>query len=275
MNKTQRGVLAAILLWSACAAGEAFAQFTINLNYDSTVTPAQKEIFELAASTWESLIIGYQPGISITGVTINASTPDLYDPPGTDVLGMANATHWINQGGFRLTTAGYMQFDVENVEDLMAQGWFDEVVIHEMGHVLGIGINWVSNGVYINGSGRYTGQYGVAAYNAEFGQTGDYIPVELAGGPSTANKHWAEVFQGAALTGITDALGRDMAHELMTGWLNVGRTPYLANFTIQSLRDIGFVVVDLTAVPEPATIGLLIPLVLVGMRWRKRGWRAA
>lgn len=270
MNHTQRGILVALMVLAiATSARHAAAQFNIHINYAASVTPAQQEIFELAAATWESYITGYQPGISITGITIQASTPNLVDPEGTDILGLANATAWVNQGGFRLTTAGFMQFDSENVDQLMADGWFDEVVIHEMGHVLGIGINWISNGVYINGSGRYTGQYGVAAYNAEFGQTGDYIPVELSGGTSTANRHWDEVDMGAALTGITDIMGRDIAHELMTGWLNVGRPPYIANFTIQSLRDIGFTVVDLSAVPEPATAACLVPLAAV-LAWRNR-----
>jgi hypothetical protein len=270
MNSIPRWLCLATLVVCALLGPGALAQFQINLVYDATVTPEQKAIFEYAAQTWESYILGYQPGISITGLTINASTPNIVDPPGTDILGLANATSWVTQGGYRLTTAGFMQFDSENVDQLMAQGWFDEVVIHEMGHVIGIGINWVANGVYVNGSGRYTGQYGVAAYNAEFNQSGSWIPVELAGGASTANKHWDEVDNGAALTGITDALGRDLTHELMTGWLNVGRPPYIANFTIQSLRDIGFRVVEPpTAVPEPATFVLMLPLAAAGLwAWR-------
>src|SRR5690606_12211175 len=149
MNSTQRWLCLALVASGCLVAREAAAQFQINLVYDATVTPAQKEIFQLAANTWESYILGYQPGISITGLTINASTPTLVAPPGTGSLGLANATAWVNQGGYRLTTAGFMQFDSENVDQLMAQGWFDEVVIHEMGHVIGIGINWVSNGVYV------------------------------------------------------------------------------------------------------------------------------
>jgi hypothetical protein len=264
MNSIPRWLCLATLAICCLVGQHAAAQFQINVIYDSTVTPQQQSIFELAAQTWESHILGYQPGITITGLTINASTPNLIDPPGQDILGLANATAWVNQGGFRLSTAGFMQFDSENVTQLINQGYFDEVVIHEMGHVLGIGINWISNGVYVNGSGRYTGQYGLAAYNAEYGQTGSWIPVELSGGASTANKHWNEVDNGAALTGIHNAQGRDLTHELMTGWLNIGQPPYIANFTIQSLRDIGFRVVEPpTTVPEPATVMLLVPLVVV------------
>lgn len=252
------------------AAAPARAEFDIQLVFDASVTDEQKTYFELGAQTWESYITGYQPGIGLTGITIDVSTPNLPDPGGTDILGQANATAFVNQGGYRLTQAGYMEFDVENVDDLIDQGYFDEVVIHEMGHVIGIGINWISNGVYVNGSGRYTGQYGLAAYNADYGQSGTFIPVELAGGAGTANKHWDEVNNGAALTGITDYLGRDLTHELMTGWLNVGQPPYVSNMTVQSLRDIGFEVVNLRNVPEPTTLVTVATMLAVGVAFRQR-----
>ena len=72
----------------------------------------------------------------------------------------------------------------------------------------------------------------------------------------------------AALTGIINSHGRDLTHELMTGWLNIGQPPYIANFTIQSLRDIGFTVVDPSVVPEPATLVLLVPLAAAAGLWR-------
>lgn len=255
MKCIQRVLFSTLLLVCSGLAESASAQFSIHLNYAASVTNEQKIYFDQAAALWESYILGYQPGISLTGITINVSTPEL--PAGQ--LGQANASSTVSQGGYYLTSTGYMQFNSTMIGSLIDQGWFDEVIVHEMGHVIGFGIQWISNGVYKNGSGQYTGEYGVAAYNHEYGQNGTYVPVELLGGIGTANKHWAEVEKGAALTGITDLLGRDMAHELMTGWLNVGRPPYISNTTLQSLRDIGFVVVDLYApahVPEPAALVL-------------------
>src|SRR5690606_3422447 len=132
--------------------------------------------------------LGYQPGISLTGISINVSTPDL--PAGQ--LGQANASTSVWQGGYRLTTTGYMQFNSLVIEDMIDDGYFDEVIVHEMGHVIGFGIHWIQNGVYSTSNpGRYTGQYGVAAYNHEYGQNSTYVPVELLGGIGTVHKHWA------------------------------------------------------------------------------------
>ncbi|MGI9455834.1 MAG: PEP-CTERM sorting domain-containing protein [Aeoliella sp.] len=267
MNRT----LILIALGGACfAAAPAAATFDLNIIYAASVTPEQRAVFEQAEATWESLITGYQPGITLTGITITASTPNLVDPPGSDILGQAGPNGFRPfQGGFRLTQTGFMEFDSENVDDLIAQGFFDDVVVHEIGHILGIGTNWTLNNVYTNGTGQYTGQHGVAAYNAEFGQTGTFIPVELGGNSGTSNKHWDEVDLGAALTGITDTMGRDLTHEIMTGWLNIGRPPYIADFTVQSLRDIGF-----TVVPEPSTAaGMALAMVVLGWQVRRRQWR--
>jgi hypothetical protein len=79
------------------------------------------------------------------------------------------------------------------------------------------------------------------------------VPVELGGGSGTANGHWNEVDGGSALTGIVDIQGRDMAYELMTGWLN--EPAYLSRTTIASFQDIGYTVAQ--AVPEPGTWGLM------------------
>ena len=143
----------------------------------------------------------------------------------------------------------------------------DELLAHETGHVLGIGTLWDTNGLYSFGTGRYTGQYGVAAFRAEFNPNATFVPVELAGEPSTANKHWDQrmcssvqegnpndPFSLSPLLGITDAQGRDFALELMTGAIDPDYgEPFLSNTTVQSLRDLGFAVV-----PEPATWILLV-----------------
>ena len=231
------------------AARPTSASFDINLIFDDSYPPSQQSAAHQAELLWEDVITGYQPGITLTGVTVNLDT--LFSDGVGSVLGQAffPSTTW--QGGFRLSTGGRFQIDPADMPSLESSGRLDDVIAHEIGHLLGVGMLWESNDLYENNSGEYTGSFGVAAYNAEFGQTGSFVPVELEGGSGTANAHWNEELNGARFTGIKDVMNRDFRDELMTGWLN--SNPFLSNTTVQSMRDLGF-----TVVPEPIGLTTLL-----------------
>lgn len=61
---------------------------------------------------------------------------------------------------------GVMEFDTADLDDLLASGRLDDVILHEMGHVLGLGTNWVLTGFVADllTDPAYTGRTGVAAY---------------------------------------------------------------------------------------------------------------
>ncbi|HVK15672.1 MAG TPA: PEP-CTERM sorting domain-containing protein [Fimbriiglobus sp.] len=253
---------------SVAAAGQlstARAQFDITVNFTGGLTESQQATFSTAASFWETHIVGYRPaGVTLTGITINASGADLGGPGGT--LGSAGPTSFSNQGGFRYATAGSMRFDTADLPNMEANGTLLSVIMHEMAHVMGFGTLWASNGLYSSGSGQYTGAGALAMWQTEFDRSGDTsVPVELAGGGGTANAHWNENTSGSGLTGITDPQGRDMRNELMTGWLNA--PSFVSNTTIQQFFDLGYNVVP---VPEPATILAIAAVGLVVRRLRRR-----
>lgn len=242
---------------------------TLTVANPQAFTPTQLQIVQQAAAKaellWENVITGYQPGISLTGIsaTITGTTSE---------FASANYTGVTQQGGFYLSTGGSIQINttiLEQYANYQGTGLnvIDELLAHETGHVMGIGTLWDVNGLYAFGTGRYTGQYGVAAFRAEFDPNATFVPVELAGDAGTANKHWDQrmrssvqegnpndPFSLSPLIGITDAHGRDFALELMTGAIDPDYgEPFLSNTTVQSMRDMGF-----TVVPEPATWGLLV-----------------
>jgi len=235
----------------------------INVVFGGGLTASQQNVFVQAEATWEGLIAGYQPGITLTEIILNASGVAIDGVGG--VLGSAGLNSAAFQGGFVLATSGSMQFDTADLVSLESSGYLEHVILHEMAHILGLGTLWTWNGVYVTGSGQYTGAYGLAAYKAEFDQPGaTYVPVELAGGAGTANGHWDEVYGGAGLTGITDGEGRDIRNELMTGWLN--SPTFISQTTVQSFKDIGF-----TVTPEPTTALLLANgLLVLGLARRRR-----
>lgn len=261
-----KSALVAVPLVASSTAALAF-DLTLNI---TGLNAAQQTAFNQAEALWESVITGYQAGISLTGITINGSVGAIDGAGG--ILGSAGPSTITNQGGFWLTRTGTMNFDSADLGSLSSDQLFG-LFAHEMGHVLGIGTLWGLNEVYADGTGEYTGAFGLAAYQDEFSQAGaTFVPVELGGGAGTADGHWDEVNGGAGLTGITDSLGRDMRDELMTGWLN--SPTFLSQLTIQSLRDIGFTVADSSAkVPEPSSllgIGLLVGLGAMSRKRQKR-----
>ncbi|MFO0824535.1 MAG: leishmanolysin-related zinc metalloendopeptidase, partial [Gemmataceae bacterium] len=120
-------------------------------------------------------------------------------------------------------------FDAADLSMMEQDGTLVSVILHEMGHVLGIGTLWQSSG-FLSGYGgpspTFTGTHAVAEYNAIFGTNATGVPVESGGGPGTAYAHWSEA--------VFD-------NELMTGYIN-GSTQPLSRITAASLWDLGYTV---------------------------------
>jgi hypothetical protein len=277
-------VAAGLLASTAAPAARAFSLST-SISNPGSFTPVQLQILQTALAAaealWESQITGYQPGITLTNLPITVVGQ-------TTGFASAQVLSSTNQGGFRLATSGRVNVNINILEPFSNfQGTglnvIDELMAHEIAHVLGFGPLWVPNGVYVTGSGRYTGAYGLAAYRAEFDPLAEFVPVELAGSPGTPNFHWDQLMRSSSQegnpadpwsldprVGIVDTFGRDLGLELMTGALDPDfGAPFLSRTTVQSLRDIGF-----TVVPEPATCGLGAVLFLATLLRRPTSNRA-
>ncbi len=125
---------------------------------------------------------------------------------------------------------GIMQFDAADMASMVSSGLLYSVVLHEMGHILGIGTLWSDFGLL---SGAYTsnpiftGADATAQYNQIFGTNAAGVPVEATGGAGTADAHWRETV---------------FTNELMTGWAGPGTNLPLSRVTIGSLADLGYTV---------------------------------
>ena len=226
--------------------------FNLELRGVSSLSPTVAAAFTTAADKWESVIVrGTAPYTlpvnqsCLTGPGAPSVVDDLVidvavvaiDGPG-NVLGSAGPTCMASATDLAVT--GEMRFDSADVTALLADGSFDDVVLHEMGHVLGIGTLW--NTVPYGGSRnltagagtsstRFTGPRAIAEYSTMLGvQDAVSVPVESTGGPGTQDAHWSEARFG---------------DEIMTGWIDVGHMP-LSRMTVASLADLGLQV-DLDA----------------------------
>ncbi len=246
--------------------------FDIEVNFVGGLTPSQELIFSQAEAMWESVITGYLPGGTTYegSLLINAEGAAIDGVGG--VLGSAGPSYiWDDDSDYLVAIEGDMTFDSADLANMETSGILDEVIAHEMGHVIGLGTLWNPSEfgfsgyqeVYVEDSGEYTGAAALAAYKSEFSQpAATFVPVELGGGSGTKNSHWNEG-DGGGLTGITNGDGKDMRNELMTGWLN--SPTFLSQTTISSFEDLGY-----SVTPEPATMSLLAIGGLLIVRRRRR-----
>ena len=140
------------------------------------------------------------------------------------ILGQAGPTNvW---SASELSAAGKMQFDVADALAYFGDGLWDDIVTHELMHVLGFGSLWNYGDDPLVSGNQYLGDAGVAAYDeANPNGTQTYVPVEDGGGSGTAGAHWDE-----------EALD----NELMTGFIDDSN--HLSEFSVMSLADLGYAV---------------------------------
>ena len=175
-----------------------------------------------------------------TGVIVNEIVDDVIiyatvvpiDGPGK-ILASAGPCLPRNAASGGFAVIGVMRFDADDIAGLISSGRLDDVVLHEMLHVVGFGTNWSLKSLLLGAGGsnpRFVGPLAVAACNGVGGSVvcGNSVPVENTGGPGTADAHWRE--------SIFDA-------ELMTGFVEAPGVPMpFSNITLQSFADEGYVV---------------------------------
>jgi len=240
------------------AAVQETSPFQVDVRFLGGLNANQRSVFHLAAQRWAQIITEALPPVSVSGevvpgvnidevvqnVVIYARGEDLGGVGG--ILGQAGPVYL--RTGSSLPAVGIMSFDIADLDNMETNGSLVNVVIHEMGHVLGIGTLWARLGL-VAGSGtddpQFTGTNARQAYTDITTIAGRDVPLANRGGAGTAEGHWRESVFG---------------QELMTGFLDEGVNP-LSQLTIASLQDIGYNVnmdaADPFALPSLTLLGEL------------------
>lgn len=225
---------------TTAAAGADRGRFNISFKFLVPVTDRQLDVFEDAAARWERIIIKDVPSITATLPSAFVGAPPIIDGGTIDdivievviapidgpgaILGQAGPTYIRLSDG--LPVAGVMFFDVEDLGLLDEYDLFEEVIVHEMGHVLGIGTLWnYGERTLLQGTASepfFAGRQANVFWNAEGGE--DLLPIENSGGRGTIFSHWRESL---------------LRNELMTGYINLGENP-LSRITAGSMGDLGY-----------------------------------
>jgi hypothetical protein len=280
VTATVTGLTGSPVTFNANASSVA-SNFTIDLNYLQTPTTAQKAAFDGAAARWSRVITGDLTDV-VTNKAANAcgvGDPALNNFIVDDLLifvslvGIDGVGKVLGQAGpcfirtsNKLTVIGIMKFDTADLPNMEANGTLNDVILHEMGHVLGFGSIWddPSKNLLVTPSSvcnppppppanpctpppptcdtHFSGAQAISSFNTQNGgstYSGAKVPVENTCGPGTADSHWREA--------IFD-------NELMTGFISNTPNP-MSRTTISSLQDLGYTVnvseADAFTIPAP------------------------
>ncbi len=226
--------------------------FTIEIRFLGGLTESQQSVFADAACRWQEIILGDLPPVQlangdiIENVRIDAQGTTIDGASG--ILGQAGPTQ-LRSGSF-LPATGIMRFDSADLARLEAENSLVDVIIHEMGHVLGFGTLWSSQFLgLIAGEGSenpvFTGENALNEYkNLTNSVEPNPVPLANTGGPGTREGHWREL---------------TFDNELMTGFIDTGDNP-ISRLSIAAFEDMGYQVeytsADTYALPDPTIMEL-------------------
>lgn len=214
--------------------------YNITVRYLATGTARQQQAVTAAVARWQSVLtkdlvdipmnaaanacFAGQPAINerVDDILIFVELVDI-DGAG-NVLGEAGPC--FVRSDSNLPVIGHLKLDAADLAMMEKTGTLDDVVLHEVGHILGIGTLWPDRKL-LAGSGtpdpRFTGGSAISAYHG-LGGVDALVPVENTGSDGTRDGHWRESSFG---------------NELMTGYIS-GPTNPMSALTIASLTDLGY-----------------------------------
>lgn len=217
----------------------------------ATTTAATIEAFQDAEAFWESRILGYSNTIpgdirsQLNGrLTISINQADLGGGGALANAGVTNAVTSVLGGRNRAVgTQAVMNFDPNTIANF-SQSDLTDVIIHEMGHALGIGTLWQANNLVQpiparGGILQYRGINARREFAEEAGfnrpQVG-FVPIEQQGGIGTALAHWDDD------NFFFNSQNIDNRVELLTGFFIPDTERFISETTFASLVDLGYVV---------------------------------
>ncbi|WP_407285485.1 leishmanolysin-related zinc metalloendopeptidase [Streptomyces sp. BP-8] len=218
----------------AAALAGTTSPFTIEVRFLGGLTETQEAAFAAAAERWTGVIVGdLETAIVgddvIDDLLIEAEGVPIDDAFG--ILGMAGPTDIRGDdaaAGAGLPAKGVMRFDTADLDRMEADGTLNDVITHEMGHVLGIGSIWTDFGLLKGFPGTNPTFVGPGAMR-EFGtlvgsENSEPVPVANIGGEGSAGSHWREAVFGA---------------ELMSPQIAAAGNA-MSRLTVASLGDLGY-----------------------------------
>ena len=202
---------------------------------DSEWSSTYIDVFKSAAERWGEIITGDVSLVNISTSGYSGLVDDLVIKASISYIDGVGGT--LGQAGPRTARSGYisaygiMEFDSADMANMASVGTLENVILHEMAHVIGIGSLWDLKGFIDTSAHTYSAANGVAEYSTLTGSSETTVPIEDTGGAGSLNSHWDE---------------STFISELMTSSISSAQTTAasapIARLTIGGLEDFGYAV---------------------------------
>ncbi len=170
--------------WNVAPAGFELIQY--DYVDDVVWTAEQITLIEQARTFWNSVLT-----LPLAPVTLVDGTPNYtqikiairalpIDGVGGGAVAVGNPTGFPRPGTGQ-TSSGQVTIDTADLAAQTANGFLDELVVHEIGHVLGIGTTTDNPGIDLVSGDTYTGAKAVAEYAVLTGNAETSLPMEADG----------------------------------------------------------------------------------------------
>lgn len=167
----------------------------------------------------------------------------------SDTIAACYVYNFVTLGsGVKMNAASFGLIINKYYENLYSTADWVNILTHELGHALGIGIFWnpalqaygavPPTDNFLSGS-AYVGcrnAYRSVAANANYVK----IPLESTGSAGTASAHWENDFRPSSATGSGGMSHAGLVNELMVGYYSAGMNSIISDVSIKALVDFGY-----------------------------------
>lgn len=229
-------------------------------SWATSVPEPYKSYLSQAAERW-SRFIRFNPSVvqSVKSFDpawdgISLESFDQFDDSISGVIAACGPTRGVDLTG-NAVKFNSTQFAVEvniHYQNYFSPEEWSDIMAHELGHALGIGVFWspditnITGGVppsdnFLDGNSYQNAQ---RAYNSMTLTTRQKIPLENEGGNGTASAHWENNYRPSTAQGSMGVGYPGLTNELMVGFYSQGQESMISDLSIKTLVDFGYDLIE-------------------------------